>query len=251
MLKLTRADPPTLSDDMIKHITDFARERGFRATIHSSTEPNSTAAILNGVSALAHPVLRSQMSDAFIKLVVDHKIPISTTTVGFITNGRLLEPGGMAYLDSPLFKATMLEADLAAIKGPERDEYIKTNVAQSMKSLEPLAKSNIKRLFDGGVILTSGTDKAYGGYTHMELAFLNEAGISAFDLIKVATLNGATYIGREKDFGSVQPGKYADLLVLNADPGADVKNFQAISAVIKNGQEIDRTKLDLPVNHRM
>jgi imidazolonepropionase-like amidohydrolase len=84
----------------------------------------------------------------------------------------------------------------------------------------------------------------------MELGFLNKAGIPAFDLIKIATLNGAIYMGQDKNLGSIEVGKYADLLVLNADPAADVNNFQAINAVVKNGQRIDLAKLDLPVNHR-
>ena len=250
MLKLIRANPPTLSDEMIKNITGFALSKGVRSTIHSSTEANTTAAILNGVSAFAHPVIRERPSDALLKLLVDRKIPMSTTSVGYITIAKLQDEGGMAYLDSPLFKATMPEADLASEKGPVRDDYIKNGTPASFKAAEPTAKANLKRLFDAGVILTSGTDKAYGGYTHMELAFLASAGIPPAALIKIATLNGALYVGREKDLGSIESGKYADLLVLNADPGADVKNFQAINAVIKNGQQIDLAKLDLPVNRK-
>ncbi len=258
MLKMTKEQQgmyaaksvPTLSDDMIKHITDFARERGVRSTVHASAEPMAEAAVLNGVSAMAHPVQRSVLNDSFVKLLVDRKIPISTTMQGYLTIAKLQDEGGMAFLDTPLFQATMTAEEIADTKGPERDDYIKNDLPAQRKVAEKYARANIKRLFDAGVILTSGTDKAYGPYTHVELQSLNMSGISPFDLIKIGTLNGAIYLGREKDLGSIEAGKYADILVLDADPAADVKNFQAINAVIKNGQQIERAKLDLPVNRK-
>jgi imidazolonepropionase-like amidohydrolase len=85
---------------------------------------------------------------------------------------------------------------------------------------------------------------------HQELELLAQSGLSAFDCIQIATLNGAKYVGREKDFGSIEKGKWADVLLLNADPAADVKNFRTIAAVIKGGKQIDRAALDLPVNHK-
>jgi hypothetical protein len=217
--------------------------------VHASTELNSEASVLNGITALAHPVLRSELNDSYIQLLVDRKIPISTTTVGYAMTPQLLD-GDTSIWDGRLFKAEMTEEELAKAKGADAQASVKSGAALVSKAALPYAKKNIKKLFDAGVILTSGTDRPIGAFTHVELGFLNAAGIPAFDLIKIATLNGAIYVGREKDLGSVEVGKYADLLVLDADPAADVKNFQAINTVIKNGQKIDFAKLDLPVNHQ-
>jgi imidazolonepropionase-like amidohydrolase len=240
---------PTLSDEMFKRITDYARQNGFRTTVHVSSEWNAEAAALNGVTAMAHPVQRAVLNDSFVKLLVDRKIPISTTLINYTQIARYGDADGLAFLDEPLFKATMNAAERQEVN-EERAGFVKINLPATFALGVPYAMTNSKRLFTAGVTLTSGTDRGYGPFVHMELAALNKAGIPAFDLIKVATLNGAVYIGREKDLGSVEAGKYADLLLLNADPAADVKNFQAIDTVIKNGQRIDLAALDLPVNHR-
>ena len=77
----------------------------------------------------------------------------------------------------------------------------------------------------------------------MEL--LQAAGISAADIVTIATLNGARHLGKEKELGSVEPGKLADMLLLGADPTADVNNVKQIVWVMKGGQLIDEDKLPL------
>ncbi len=240
---------PTLSDEMFKRITDYARQNGVRTTVHVSSEWQAQAAAVNGVSAMAHPVQRAVLNDSFVKLLADRKIPISTTLINYTQIARYGDADGVKFLDEPLFQAVMTEAERKEVV-EEREGFVKIDLPATFKLGERYAIANAKRMFDEGVILTSGTDRGYGPFVHMELASLNKAGISAAALIKIATLNGAIYMGREKDLGSVEAGKYADILILKADPAADVKNFQAIDTVIKNGQRIDFAKLDLPVNHK-
>ena len=84
----------------------------------------------------------------------------------------------------------------------------------------------------------------------MELALLQESGIPLKDLLRIATLNGAIYLGREREFGSIEPGKFADMLLLAADPLETVKAYGAIEMVFKGGQRVDRSALDVPANRR-
>jgi imidazolonepropionase-like amidohydrolase len=84
----------------------------------------------------------------------------------------------------------------------------------------------------------------------MELALLQEAGIPLKDLLRIATLNGALYLGREREFGSIEPGKFADMLLLTANPLETVKAYGAIEMVFKGGQRVDRSALDVPANRR-
>ncbi len=77
----------------------------------------------------------------------------------------------------------------------------------------------------------------------MEL--LVQAGIEPAQVIRIATLNGAIFLGKENELGSVEPGKWADLVLLKADPTVDIENAKAIAVVIKGGQLIDETKLPL------
>jgi imidazolonepropionase-like amidohydrolase len=77
----------------------------------------------------------------------------------------------------------------------------------------------------------------------MEL--LQDAGISAGDIIRIATLNGALFLGREADLGSIHIGKLADAVLLNSDPTLDVNNAKDIALVMKAGEIIDETTLPL------
>jgi imidazolonepropionase-like amidohydrolase len=77
----------------------------------------------------------------------------------------------------------------------------------------------------------------------MEL--LAAAGIAPIAVIKIATHNAAVFLGKEKEFGLVEEGLLADLVLLDADPASDINNAKAISMVIKNGKIIDRAALNL------
>jgi imidazolonepropionase-like amidohydrolase len=111
------------------------------------------------------------------------------------------------------------------------------------------AVSMIPRLHAAGVPLMVGTDTPIGLLTpgfslHEELRMLVEAGMPAQAVLVAATLRPAEFLGIEADFGTVAPGKVADLVLLDADPLADIRNTRRIRAVIRGGALFDRAALD-------
>jgi imidazolonepropionase-like amidohydrolase len=101
----------------------------------------------------------------------------------------------------------------------------------------------------GGVRFLAGTDSPIGlnvpGFSlHDELAQLVEAGLTPTQALRAATSGPAEFLGREKDFGTVETGKLADLLLLDADPLADIHSTTRIRAVISAGRVYDRAALD-------
>ena len=74
--------------------------------------------------------------------------------------------------------------------------------------------------------------------------------IPAVAVIRIPTLNAAIFMGKERDVGSVEEGKLADLVPLAADPLVDIRNTERIDLVIKGGTVVDRGALDLPVSRR-
>jgi imidazolonepropionase-like amidohydrolase len=102
-----------------------------------------------------------------------------------------------------------------------------------------------------GLKLMAGTD-ANGPFPslipgislHEELRLFVEAGYTPAEALRAATLAPAQFLGREKDFGTVARGKIADLVLLAADPLADIRNTQRIQAVMLNGRLLDRKALD-------
>jgi imidazolonepropionase-like amidohydrolase len=85
----------------------------------------------------------------------------------------------------------------------------------------------------------------------MEL--LVQAGLTPAQVIEIATHNGAVFLGKADDMGSVEEGKLADLVLLNADPLKDIDNTKAIALVMKGGRIIDESALPMaggPVKRR-
>ena len=102
-----------------------------------------------------------------------------------------------------------------------------------------------------GVPVLAGTDTAwyqpytYAGFSlHDELAQLVQAGLTPMESLQTATINPARFLGLEKDLGSVEEGKIANLVLLDADPLADIHNTTRISEVFLAGKEFDRPALD-------
>ena len=100
-----------------------------------------------------------------------------------------------------------------------------------------------------GVPILAGTDTGnpfcFPGFSlHEELALLVIAGLTPIEALRSATLNPAKFLGRDKTLGTIESGKIADLVLLDADPLADIRNTQKINAVISNGRLFDRKALN-------
>jgi imidazolonepropionase-like amidohydrolase len=105
-------------------------------------------------------------------------------------------------------------------------------------------------LHRAGVPFLAGTDAAPGVYImpgfslHDELANFVEAGFTPIESLQTATSNPARFLGMEASFGSIEPGKTADMVLLSANPLDNIANTRTIKAVIANGRLFDRASLD-------
>ncbi len=120
--------------------------------------------------------------------------------------------------------------------------------AAQRKSFER-ALARVGDLSRAGVPILAGTDEAnpyiFPGFSlHDELTLLVRAGLTPAQALQAATICPARYLGREATLGSVEPGKEADLVLLDADPLADIANTTRIRAVIYRGRLLDRPALD-------
>ena len=109
--------------------------------------------------------------------------------------------------------------------------------------------SIVNEMHTAEVPLLAGTDTpnpyTYPGFSlHEELQLLVSAGLSPMEAIETATLRAAQFLNVDKEFGSVQVGKIADLVLLDASPLDDIQNTKRICAVIVRGRFLDRSSLD-------
>lgn len=108
----------------------------------------------------------------------------------------------------------------------------------------------LARLFDeAGVKMLAGTDFggqwiAPGKSLHREFDLLGRAGVRPLTVLQMTTINPAIFLKREKTMGTVEAGKAADLVLLDADPTASVANLHRITAVVRGGRLIERAELD-------
>ncbi len=107
----------------------------------------------------------------------------------------------------------------------------------------------------GGLLLAgpdpvglNGNIPGFGDQREIEL--LVEAGFAPVEAIRIATLNGATYLGREKQIGSIAVGKNADLVVMKGDPAARITDIENVEIVFKDGVGYDTKKLLASVKGR-
>jgi imidazolonepropionase-like amidohydrolase len=101
----------------------------------------------------------------------------------------------------------------------------------------------VKALHDNGIPIVAGTDNLAGFSLHRELELYVEAGIPAVDALRSATIVPARVMKREKDLGTVAPGKLADVILIDGDPTADIKNIRRVVLTVKDGLVYDPAKL--------
>jgi len=109
-------------------------------------------------------------------------------------------------------------------------------------------KRNVKKLLDAGVLLAAGTDAPYPGVfqgeaIHHELELLVEAGMTPLQAIRTATYNAAQIMHAEEEWGSLQPGRAANLVIVAGNPAARISDTRRIETVILNGKILDRASL--------
>jgi len=160
---------------------------------------------------------------------------------GSLRNPAFFEDPGLRYVPLKLRKSVNFYLEPARSWSAERKA-----------GTERLFQYRLRRIRDmhrAGVELLAGTDTAFGypvaGFAlHDELGLLVQAGLTPMEALKTATYNPAKYFGLLSSLGTVEPGKIANLVLLNANPLDDIGNTKKIEAVIVNGRYLSRKQLD-------
>ena len=140
---------------------------------------------------------------------------------------------------------TAYRADMARVQDPDYQASVRASpqAAEARRTLAQ-AQRNVKRLADGGVTVALGTDSGtqvgrwQGFFEHVELALMVEAGLTPMQALVAATRDAALVM-RLDGVGTLEPGKWADFIVLDADPLVDITNTRRLHAVWVAGRQLE------------
>ena len=178
--------------------------------------------------------LSSKEVTAFMKQLRERKIVIDPTVSFFETmfipqNGKPV-PTMAAVADRLPPELQRSFKSGGALEVPNGQEAVYAASFQKMLQM-------IKLLYDNGITIVPGTDDFVGFVLHKELENYSKAGIPNADVLKIATLQSAKVAGKEKEFGSLEPGKVADIIIIDGDPLRQMSDIRRVQTIIK-GQDI-------------
>jgi imidazolonepropionase-like amidohydrolase len=268
-----QADWPVMSDATLARVRAATKRHGLFLAVHANALDMQRRAVAGEVDLLLHGIWNwNQLNDAQgIPAEVDaHLRLVQARGIGYQATLRVL-PGVMdlldpALLDDPTFRKVVPPRLLAWYR-TEPAQWFKNQIFgpnTDVAGMQVLDRANaprwatsergmraLRHLYELGHPLLLGSDTpsapTYGnqpGYdTFKEMRMMAEAGIPLQAIFAAATLNNARQLGLEKDYGSVERGKIANLLLLDANPLASIEAWRKIDRVILRGQAIDRETL--------
>jgi Amidohydrolase family len=186
----------------------------------------------------------SPEADKLIKLLVEHHVAVTSTLPVFeqrVPMHAPLNPKAMAVLTVEAREAYLYSRNL--VNQAPRERY-----ADGAKAYQNDLGLERKFVAAGGLLLAGPDPTGNGGVIpgfgdQREVELLVDAGFRPEDAIKIATLNGATYLGLADRIGTVAPGKNADLVVVKGDPSKTINDIENVEIVFKDGVGYDAPKL--------
>lgn len=255
-----------LAPNDLRAAIDEAHKKGLRTISHTG-KTNALEAVLAGTNILTHLV-----GVADVAVPDPEKIRSAHATAflaGWIASSLAWPQADPAKLDGLIremvsrhvfYSPTLsIHHTIAFARDPDafRDRAVASGPPDAiLKDWEGLAKQPfdtapfkkawinmqqfVKRFYDAGGVLIVGTDtaavyQAPGLSAHEEMRLMAELGVPVIDALRAGTINAARALGIERETGSIEAGKLADIVIVDADPLADINNTRKIARVIKAG----------------
>jgi imidazolonepropionase-like amidohydrolase len=212
--------PPALYGAII----DEAHQRGLRVTAHIFALEDAKGLIRAGIDAFAHGVRDRDIDDELVAMFQQRPDLILTPNL----------PDRGVKVDLSWLRAGMPAAEVDKLEETNTDRP----QAQAFYGIQA---RNLAKLHAAGVRITLGTDGNRPWGAHDEMQDMVLAGMTPMQVIVAATRNSAEFL-RLADAGTLQAGKSADFIVLDANPLDDITNTRRIAAVILRGAEVDRAQ---------
>ncbi|MDI6797333.1 MAG: amidohydrolase family protein [Desulfatibacillaceae bacterium] len=257
---------PVYPDGDLNLMFDFAQRRNMPVACHCMTGWGFDRMMKYPINSLEHLVCDIELSDRQIQTAADKKISVVPTFSlaqiylieeaypqippawrdSFLDNELVLRREHFKNIPADICDPAIHADNMATLEQyraiPCKDMFAQKIFLPNAAPFFGMAKvgrKNMMRLKQAGVLMGAGMDAgvplSYFGFMHRELEILVRAGFSPAEAIQCATINNARIINMEDRLGSIKEGKYADMVILAANPLENVKNIQNPLLVIKEG----------------
>jgi imidazolonepropionase-like amidohydrolase len=231
---------------LVKATIDEAHQHSYKVAVHATQQIAARLAVEAGADFLVHDIEDEVVDESFIKLLKDHHVVLCPTLV--VESGYFDSFAGN-YLPTP---EDIAKGDPVQLGSLQELSYLPDSILvtryhtlakmreQKTDRADSIRRVNLKKMADGGVLIATGTDAGNIGTLHAssffkEIRAMQQSGLTNWQVLTASTLNGAKALGKENEFGSIRKGSAADLLILRADPLADLNNLQKIDQIIHRG----------------
>lgn len=221
-----------------------AKRRGLPLIVHATGLAEAKAALRAGAKLLVHGVGDLPVDEEFLALAKKAGTiycPTITVFGGYLALARAFESGTPPVVDDPNGCVDAATRSLVAeTEKPTGAARGSAALAARVQAVEKVGAANLLRVRDAGIPIAMGTDAGnpltlHGVSVYAEMEAMQAAGMTPMQVLVSATRGGSLAMGVERETGTVEKGKAADLLVLDADPTADVRAFRSVREVFRAG----------------
>ena len=237
--------PNDMTPDIYGALVDESKKKNLRTFVHIFYLKDAKMAVEKGTDVLAHSIRDQDVDAAFVGVMKQKNIGyIPTLTRDLSVFVYETKP---AFFDEPFFRKgiALYQPQVDQLVVPATQEKVRNDkAAQAIKPALEQANRNLKILSDAGIPIAMGTDSGavgnagrwQGYFEHVEMEMMAKAGMTPMQVIVAATGGAAKVTKVDPQIGTIEPGKWADLLVLNANPLDDLRNTRQIHSVWIGGQ---------------
>jgi imidazolonepropionase-like amidohydrolase len=230
-----------LTADVVRAIAAEAHRLGMSVTGHVPQTMNAFEGVEAGMDQINHlnyamRMMREAGEQKVVEFFRDHRTVIDPTAGWGEMAGHAKEVAVETFEPGILRAPFTLETKYRTLGGQATAEQMKTRLAQTLAA--------IGVLHQGGVAIVPGSDTGLVGFgLYRELELYVQAGMTPMEAIQSATIVSARAMKLDRDSGTIEAGKRADLVLVNGDPLADIRDLRQVARVVANGRLYDSQKL--------
>ena len=230
-----------MTQETYQAVIEAAHEHGLKLTAHMYYLEDAKGLLEAGADLLAHSVRDVEVDDELVTLLRNTGVCYCPTLMREVST--FVYESRPDWFDDEFFSKEVDPAVIAALDSEARREQSSSPGAQTYKAQLEVAKANLKTLSDAGIPIAMGTDtgpaaRFQGYFEHGELALMVEAGLTPMQAIVASTSSAAQCMEVDADLGSLVAGKWADFLVLGANPLDDIANTKTLETVYIAGNVV-------------